>query len=149
MLNGALTLGTSDGANVEIHELVGDDNIYIFGEKSETVIDLYANNGYNAYSYYEREAIKPLVDFIVSDAVLAAGNPERLHRLHEELKNKDWFMTLLDLEDYISTKEGMLKDYENRDAWLEKVIVNIAKAGFFSSDRTIDQYNKEVWHLDN
>ena len=149
MLNGALTLGTSDGANVEIHELVGDENIYIFGEKSETVIDLYANNAYHSYSYYERDAIKPLVDFIVSDAVLAAGNPERLHRLHEELKNKDWFMTLLDLEDYIATKEGMLKDYENRDTWLEKVIVNIAKAGFFSSDRTIEQYNKEVWHLDN
>lgn len=148
MLNGALTLGTSDGANVEIHELVGDDNIYIFGEKSETVIDLYANNAYNSREFYKRGAIKPLVDFIVSDAVMAAGNPERLERLHNELINKDWFMTLLDLEDYIATKEGMLKDYENRDAWLEKVIVNIAKAGFFSSDRTIEQYNQDVWHLD-
>ena len=94
-----------------------------------------------------REAIKPLVDFIVSDAVLAAGNKERLERLYNELINKDWFMTLLDLEDYIKVKEQMLADYEDRDAWLDKVIVNISKAGFFSSDRTIAQYNEDIWHL--
>lgn len=147
MLNGALTLGTEDGANVEIHELVGDENIYVFGEDSQTVIDLYDNNGYVANDFYNRPAIKPLVDFIVSDEVRAHGDDERLFRLHNELINKDWFMTHLDLEDYIATKERMLKDYENRDSWLEKVIINIAKAGFFSSDRTIAQYNEEIWHL--
>ena len=147
MLNGALTLGTMDGANVEIAELVGEDNIYIFGEDSETVIDLYAKSAYKSADFYEREAIKPLVDFIVSDAVLAVGNEERLTRLHNELINKDWFMTLLDLEDYIKVKEKMLADYEDRDAWLDQVIVNIAKAGFFSSDRTIAQYNEDIWHL--
>ena len=148
MLNGALTLGTMDGANVEIAELVGDENIYIFGEDSETVIDLYAKSAYKSSEFYARQAIKPLVDFIVSDAVLAVGNKERLERLYNELINKDWFMTLLDLEDYIKVKEQMLADYENRDAWLDKVIVNIAKAGFFSADRTIAQYNDEVWHLE-
>ncbi|MFQ7478527.1 MAG: glycogen/starch/alpha-glucan phosphorylase, partial [Streptococcus sp.] len=147
MLNGALTLGTMDGANVEIAELVGRDNIYIFGEDSETVIDLYEKSAYKSADFYEREAIKPLVDFIISDAVLAVGNKERLTRLHKELINKDWFMTLLDLEDYIVTKERMLADYEDRDAWLDQVIVNIAKAGFFSSDRTIAQYNEDIWHL--
>ncbi|WP_426807211.1 glycogen/starch/alpha-glucan family phosphorylase [Streptococcus anginosus] len=147
MLNGALTLGTSDGANVEIHELVGDDNIYIFGEDSETVIDLYAKEAYKSSEFYARKAIKPLVDFIVSDDVLAVGKKERLERLYNELINKDWFMTLLDLEDYIETKERMFADYEDRDVWLEKVLVNIAKAGFFSADRTIAQYNDEIWHL--
>ena len=147
MLNGALTLGTLDGANVEIHELVGDDNIYIFGEDSETVIDLYAKEAYKSSEFYARKAIKPLVDFIVSDAVLAVGKKERLERLYNELINKDWFMTLLDLEDYIETKERMFADYEDRDVWLEKVLVNIAKAGFFSADRTIAQYNDEIWHL--
>ena len=147
MLNGALTLSTMDGANVEIAELVGRDNIYIFGEDSETVIDLYEKSAYKSADFYEREAIKPLVDFIISDAVLAVGNKERLTRLHKELINKDWFMTLLDLEDYIVTKERMLADYEDRDAWLDQVIVNIAKAGFFSSDRTIAQYNEDIWHL--
>ena len=147
MLNGALTLGTEDGANVEIHELVGDENIYVFGKDSETVIDLYANNGYVARDFYEQDAIKPLVDFIVSDQVLALGNKERLERLHNELIVKDWFMTLLDLEDYIKVKEEMLADYEDRSSWLEKVIVNIAKAGFFSSDRTIAQYNEDIWKL--
>ena len=147
MLNGALTLGTSDGANVEIHELVGDDNIYIFGEDSETVIDLYAKEAYKSSEFYARKAIKPLVDFIVSDAILAVGKKERLERLYNELINRDWFMTLLDLEDYIETKERMFADYEDRDVWLEKVLVNIAKAGFFSADRTIAQYNDEIWHL--
>ena len=149
MLNGALTLGTMDGANVEIAELVGKDNIYIFGEDSETVIDLYAKAAYKSSEFYARPAIKPLVDFIISDAVLAVGKKERLERLYNELINKDWFMTLLDLEDYIKVKEQMLADYEDRDAWLDKVIVNIAKAGFFSADRTIQQYNDEVWHLEN
>ena len=149
MLNGALTLGTMDGANVEIAELVGEDNIYIFGEDSETVIDLYAKSAYKSSEYYAREAIKPLVDFIVSDEVLTVGKAERLERLYNELISKDWFMTLLDLEDYIQVKERMLADYEDRDAWMDKVIVNIAKAGFFSSDRTIAQYEEEVWHLNS
>ena len=149
MLNGALTLGTMDGANVEIAELVGEDNIYIFGEDSETVIDLYAKSAYKSSEYYAREAIKPLVDFIVSDEVLAVGKAERLERLYNELISKDWFMTLLDLEDYIQVKERMLADYEDRDAWMDKVIVNIAKAGFFSSDRTIAQYEEDVWHLNS
>ena len=147
MLNGALTLGTMDGANVEIAELVGQDNIYIFGEDSETVIDLYAKEAYKSSEFYARQTIKPLVDFIVSDAVLAVGKKERLERLYNELIHKDWFMTLLDLEDYIKTKERMFKDYEDRDVWLEKVLINIAKAGFFSADRTIAQYNDEIWHL--
>ncbi|MGZ7268944.1 glycogen/starch/alpha-glucan phosphorylase, partial [Streptococcus pyogenes] len=121
---GALTLGTDDGANVEIHELVGSENIYIFGKDSQTVIDLYATESYVAHSFYEQEGIKPLVDFIVSSDLLALGNHERLYRLHNELIVKDWFMTLLDLEDYIATKEKMLADYEDRDAWLDKVIVN-------------------------
>lgn len=149
MLNGALTLGTDDGANVEIHELVGDENIYIFGQDSQTVIDHYANGTYHPYSFYERETIRPLVDFITSDTVRHAGGiDERLWRLQDNLKHNDHFMTLLDLEDYIQTKERMLADYEDRSAWLDKVIVNIAKAGFFSSDRTIEQYNDEIWHLE-
>ncbi|WP_303973528.1 glycogen/starch/alpha-glucan phosphorylase [Streptococcus merionis] len=148
MLNGALTLGTEDGANVEIHELVGSENIYIFGEDSQTVIDTYANKSYVSRDFYERPNIKPLIDFIVSDEVRQYGNDERLFRLHNELINKDWFMTLLDLESYIDMKEKMLKDYEDRDAWLDKVIVNIAKAGFFSSDRTIAEYNRDIWKLE-
>ncbi len=148
MLNGALTLGTDDGANVEIHELVGDDNIYIFGEDSQSVIDLYAKGDYVAEQFYKRPAIKPLIDFITNEQLRHYGNDERLYRLHHELINKDWFMTLLDLEDYIKVKEQMLADYDNRDVWLDKVIVNIAKAGFFSSDRTISDYNRDIWHLE-
>ena len=147
MLNGALTLGTLDGANVEIHELVGDENIYVFGEDSDTVIKHYGNSDYHSYSYYEREAIRPLVDFIVSDALVTLGNRERLERLFNELRNKDWFMTLLDLEDYIQTKERMLVDYHDRENWIAKVITNIAMAGFFSSDRTIEDYNRDIWKL--
>lgn len=148
MLNGALTIGTDDGANVEIHELVGDDNIYIFGQDSQTVIDHYAHGSYHPYSFYEKESIRPLIDFITSDLVRQAGGiDERLWRLQDNLKHNDHFMTLLDLEEYIATKERMLADYEDRDAWLEKVVVNIAKAGFFSSDRTIEQYNEDIWHL--
>ena len=147
MLNGALTLGTLDGANVEIHELVGDENIYVFGEDSDTVIKHYENSDYHSYSYYEREVIRPLVDFIVSDALVSLGNRERLERLFNELRNKDWFMTLLDLEDYIQTKERMLVDYHDRENWIAKVITNIAMAGFFSSDRTIADYNRDIWKL--
>ncbi|MCR1950382.1 glycogen/starch/alpha-glucan family phosphorylase [Clostridium sp. DSM 100503] len=147
MLNGALTLGTEDGANVEIHELVGDDNIYIFGECSEAVIEHYKKADYVSKKYYEKPAIKELVDFIVSDKMIAVGDEENLTRLHKELINKDWFMTLLDLEEYIKTKEIVFKDYEDRETWNRKVLVNISKAGFFSSDRTIEQYNNEIWKL--
>ena len=147
MLNGALTLGTLDGANVEIHELVGDENIYVFGEDSDTVIKHYENGDYHSYSYYEREAIRPIVDFVVSDELISLGNRERLERLFNELRNKDWFMTLLDLEDYIQTKERMLVDYQDRENWIAKVITNIAMAGFFSSDRTIADYNRDIWKL--
>ncbi|WP_294392484.1 glycogen/starch/alpha-glucan phosphorylase [uncultured Clostridium sp.] len=147
MLNGALTLGTEDGANVEIHQLVGDDNIYIFGESSEEVIEHYKNEDYVAKEYYEKENIKKLVDFITSDEMLKVGDKENLTRLHDELINKDWFMTLLDIEDYIKTKDRVFKDYEDREAWNKKVLINISKAGFFSSDRTIAQYNEDIWHL--
>lgn len=148
MLNGAVTLGTSDGANVEINELVGDDNIYIFGEKSEQVIEHYAKADYVSKDYYEKSpVIKETVDFIVSREAVAAGSEEHLKRLHDELLNKDWFMTLLDLEDYIATKDRMLADYENRDKWKRMMLHNIAKAGFFSSDRTIAEYNRDIWKL--
>ena len=147
MLNGALTLGTEDGANVEIHQLVGDDNIYIFGESSETVIEHYKNADYVSKKFYEKPEIKKLVDFLVSDEMLKVGDKENLTRLQQELINKDWFMTLLDLEDYIKTRDVVLKDYEDRDAWNKKVLINISKAGFFSSDRTIAQYNEDIWKL--
>ncbi|HFI0091267.1 TPA: glycogen/starch/alpha-glucan family phosphorylase [Streptococcus suis] len=147
MLNGALTLGTMDGANVEIAELVGMDNIYIFGKDSDTIIDLYDKAGYVSADYYNGDAnIKRAVDFIVSDEVLALGNEERLGRLHHELISKDWFMTLIDLAEYIEVKEQVFADYEDQDSWNKKVVHNIAKAGFFSSDRTIEQYNQDIWH---
>ncbi len=148
MLNGAVTLGTSDGANVEIHELVGDDNIYIFGEKSDAVIEHYAKKDYVAKEYYEKSpVIKAAVDFIVSEEALAVGHEENLTRLHKELLNKDWFMTLLDLEDYIAVKDKAFADYEDREKWKRMMLVNIAKAGFFSSDRTIAEYNRDIWRL--
>jgi len=148
MLNGAVTLGTSDGANVEINELVGDDNIYIFGQKSDVVIEHYAKADYVSKDFYENsEVIKEAVDFIVSDEMLKIGSSENLKRLYNELLNKDWFMTLLDLEDYIATKDRMLKDYEDRQKWKKMMLVNIAKAGFFSSDRTIAEYNRDIWKL--
>ena len=147
MLNGALTLGTMDGANVEIHELVGDENIYTFGKSSEYVINLYNTGEYNSNAFYQRDTIKPIIDFIVSDEMLALGDSTRLNRLYNDIISKDWFMALLDLEDYIETKEKMLAEYEDHTAWTQKTIVNIAKAGFFSSDRTINQYNEEIWHL--
>ena len=147
MLNGALTLGTMDGANVEIAELVGSENIYIFGKDSDTIIDLYDKAGYVSADYYNGdENIKRAVDFIVSDEVKTLGNEERLARLHHELISKDWFMTLIDLAEYIEVKEQVFADYEDQDSWNKKVVHNIAKAGFFSSDRTIAQYNEDIWH---
>lgn len=148
MLNGAVTLGTSDGANVEIHELVGDDNIYIFGEKSEQIIEHYEKADYVSKDYYKKsKVIKEAVDFIVSKEALKVGHKENLERLYNELLNKDWFMTLLDLEDYIATKDKMFKDYEDSQKWKKMMLVNIAKAGFFSSDRTIEEYNRDIWKL--
>ncbi|MGQ7321025.1 glycogen/starch/alpha-glucan family phosphorylase [Streptococcus suis] len=147
MLNGALTLGTMDGANVEIAELAGMDNIYTFGKDSDTIIDLYDKAGYVSADYYNGDAnIKRAVDFIVSDEIKALGNEERLGRLHHELISKDWFMTLIDLAEYIEVKEQVFADYEDQDSWNKKVVHNIAKAGFFSSDRTIEQYNEDIWH---
>ncbi len=148
MLNGAVTLGTRDGANVEIHDLVGADNIYIFGKDSDTVIRHYENADYVSRDYYQKSpVIREAVDFIVSDQALAAGHKENLQRLYQELLNKDWFMTLLDLEDYIKVKDRMLEDYEDRKRWKRMMLVNIAKAGFFSSDRTIEEYNRDIWKL--
>lgn len=149
MLNGAVTLGTMDGANVEIAELVGKDNIYIFGENSETVIEHYKNEDYCSRDYYEEnEDIKEAVDFITGPELMKIGQKKNLERLSKELLNKDWFMTLLDFEDYVKVKEQAYKDFEDRDAWMRKMLVNISKAGFFSSDRTIAQYNKDVWKLE-
>lgn len=146
MLNGALTLGTMDGANVEIADLVGKDNIYIFGEDSKTVIDRYAQGSYVSRDYYEKDtALKEAVDFIVGREMMAVGDEEHLTRLYNELLNKDWFMTFPDFEDYIATREKAYHDYNDRMAWAEKMLVNIAKAGFFSSDRTIEQYDQEIW----
>ena len=148
MLNGAVTLGTEDGANVEIRDLVGDDNIYIFGEKSDTVIRLYEKSGYNSRKIYEEDAlIHELVDFIISPEIKALGREENLNRLHHELISKDWFMTLLDEREYIETKERVYADYEDRTKWNRMCLHNIAKAGFFSSDRTIAEYNHDIWHL--
>lgn len=148
MLNGAVTLGTSDGANVEINELVGDDNIYIFGAKSEEVIEHYAKADYVSKDYYKKSpVIKEAVDFIVGKQALAVGHKENLERLYKELLNKDWFMTLLDLEAYIKEKDKAFADYEDRNKWKKMMLVNIAKAGFFSSDRTIAEYNRDIWKL--
>ena len=148
MLNGAVTLGTMDGANVEIAELVGKDNIYTFGATSDEVIAHYEKCDYNAKKLYETDAlIKKCVDFIISDAMLQAGDSHSLNRLYNEIVGKDWFMALLDLRSYIETKEKALTDYDDRYAWAEKMLVNIANAGFFSSDRTIKQYNEDIWHL--
>ena len=148
MANGAVTLGTADGANVEIHELVGDDNIYIFGKDSETVIEHYEKADYVSRDYYEKSpVIKEAVDFIVGKEALACGHKENLERLYKELLNKDWFMTLLDLEEYIAVKDRMLEDYRDRAKWKRMMLTNIAKAGYFSSDRTIREYNEEIWKL--
>ncbi len=148
MLNGAITLGTMDGANVEIAELVGKDNIYTFGESSEQVIEHYAKSDYVAANYYINDAdIREYVNFIISPEIMKIGNPYVLLRLHAELIQKDWFMTLLDVKDYIRVKETALKDYADRKTWAKKMLINIANAGFFSSDRTIEEYNRDIWHL--
>ena len=148
MLNGAVTLGTSDGANVEIDELVGRENIYIFGQDSDTVIAHYDKADYVSKDYYKKSpVIKEAVDFIVSKELLAVGDKVNLERLYNELLNKDWFMTLLDLEDYIKTKDQAFADYAKKEEWKKKMLVNIAMAGFFSSDRTIKQYNDDIWKL--
>ena len=149
MLNGAVAIGTMDGANVEMHQLVGDDNIYIFGESSDEVIEHYAKADYVSRKYYDNDAdIKRAIDFIVSDEMKAIGNAENLERLFNELINKDWFMTLPDFESYRAKKDEMLAEYEDRKAWAKMMLTNISKAGFFSSDRTIEQYNKDIWKLD-
>ena len=148
MLNGAVTLGTMDGANVEISDLVGKENIYIFGESSDDVIKHYEKMDYNSRAIYESDAdIKRYVDFIVSEPMLKLGKEEHLRNFYNELLNKDWFMTLLDLKDYIKVKDQVFADYEGRNSWAKKMLVNIGEAGFFSSDRTIAQYNKDIWHL--
>lgn len=148
MLNGAVTIGTEDGANVEIHELVGDDNIYIFGEDSDTVIARYDRGDYCSRQYYETNAdLRQAVDFIMSDTMRKVGKKKSLKRLYNELLNKDWFMTFPDFDEYVATKEQAYEDYMDRQAWAKKMLVNIAKAGFFSSDRTIAQYNEEIWKL--
>ncbi len=148
MLNGAVTLGTDDGANVEIHQLVGKDNIYIFGKDSDTVIKHYEKADYKSKDYYKKSSvIKEAVDFIISKQAMKYGHKENLERLYQELLNKDWFMTLLDLEDYIATKDRAFADYEDKQKWKKMMLVNIAKAGFFSSDRTIEEYNRDIWKL--
>ena len=148
MLNGAVTIGTNDGANVEIRELVDDDNIYVFGKDSDTVIKLYAKSAYVSKDYYKNSSvIKQAVDYITSKEMLKVGHEENLNRLQNELLNKDWFMTLLDLEEYIAIKDKAFADYEDRNNWNRKMLVNIAKAGFFSSDRTIEEYNRDIWKL--
>ena len=150
MLNGAVTLGTADGANVEIRQLVGDDNIYIFGADSDTVIKHYEAADYVSKKYYEGSpVIKEAVDFITGEQALACGHRENLERLKKELVNKDWFMTLLDLEEYIKVKDKVFADYEDRRKWNAMSLVNIAKSGFFSSDRTIEDYNRDIWKLRN
>ena len=148
MLNGAITLGTEDGANVEIHKLVGDDNIYIFGSFSDEVVKRYKENSYNPKNYYEKNKdIKNAVDFITSGIMLKTGNEERLKRLKNELTNKDWFMTFPDFEDYIRVKEKAFEEFLDREKWTKKMLINISHAGYFSSDRTIKEYNKDIWHL--
>ena len=148
MLNGAVTLGTMDGANVEIHDLVGKDNIFIFGKSSDEVIKLYETSGYVSRKFYDDdEVIKSLVDFIISPELMQIGDPTNLGRLYKELINKDWFMTLLDIKEYIDVKEKMMAAYTDRMAWAKMMLVNTAKAGFFSSDRTIAEYNNDIWKL--
>ena len=148
MLNGAVTLGTEDGANVEIHQLVGDDNIYIFGDDSETVVERYKTESYVPKDYYTKnKAIKAAVDFIIGEDMMKLGDKVRLERLFKELTDKDWFMTFPDFDDYVKTREAAYSDYENSVEWAEKMLVNIAQAGYFSSDRTIAQYNEDIWKI--
>lgn len=147
MLNGALTIATLDGANVEIAERVGNENIYLFGRSSDEIVHLYETNGYNPQYYYNKRTIKPLVDFIVSDELLAVGDEANLFRLYNDMKNKDYFMTLIDLIEFIALKEKVYEDFEDEMKWQEKSLINIANAGYFSADRTIEEYNKDIWHL--
>ena len=148
-LNGAVTLGTMDGANVEIHDLVGEQNIYTFGKSSAEVMKLYAENSYCPAKIYDGDpVVEKLVDFIVDKKMIRLGDPVQLGRLYKELVGKDYFMTLLDLREYIDTKEQMLADYENRREWSRKSLVNIARAGYFSADRTIEGYNRDIWKLE-
>lgn len=148
MLNGGITLGTADGANVEIRSLVGDDNIYIFGESGDTVIKRYKNGDYDASKYYnENPSIKQAVDFITCPSLIAVGDKTRLERLRRELIEKDWFMTFPDFDDYVKTREKAYSDYKNRTEWAKKMLVNIAKSGYFSSDRTVKEYNRDIWKL--
>ena len=150
MLNGAVTLGTEDGANVEIHQLVGEDNIYIFGDDSETVINRYASGSYVARHYYENDKeIREAIDFITDERMLEVGSKEHLERLKNELINKDWFMTLPDFKAYVEAKEQAFADYNDRMAWAKKMLMNICKAGYFSSDRTIEEYNRDIWKLES
>ncbi|MEA4934627.1 MAG: glycogen/starch/alpha-glucan phosphorylase [Lawsonibacter sp.] len=148
MANGAITLGTMDGANVEIAQLVGPENIYTFGASSDQVIQMYAESSYRALDHYHRPQVERLVDFLVSPQMLAIGDPACLSTLWNDMKRKDWFMALLDVEEYITVKERAIGDYENRKAWAKKMLVNISKSGYFSSDRTVRQYNQDIWHLD-
>jgi starch phosphorylase len=148
MLNGALTVATLDGANVEIAQLVGNENIYTFGRSSDEIVHLYDVDGYNPRYYYNKAVIKPLVDFIVSDEMLALGDADNLNRLYNDIINKDYFMALIDLIEFIALKEKVYEDYEDTDTWQKKSLINIGKAGFFSADRTINEYNTDIWHLD-
>ena len=147
MANGAVTLGTLDGANVEIARLVGEGNIYLFGRSADEVIALYRNNAYRSSDYWQKPELERLVDFILSPELLAIGDAGCLSRLYKDFIAKDYFMALLDLEDYIAVKERCLAEYEDRAAWSRKMLVNIARSGFFSSDRTIMEYNRDIWHL--
>ena len=147
MANGAVTLGTMDGANVEIARLVGEENLYVFGRSSDEVIRLYQENGYRSSDYWQKPELEPLVDFILSPRMLEIGQSESLVRVYKDFLTKDYFMALLDLEDYIRVKEQCLRDYEDREAWSRKMLVNIARSGYFSSDRTIREYDRDIWHL--
>ena len=147
MLNGAVTLGTLDGANVEIAQLVGPDNIYTFGASSDQVIAMYANHGYHVEEYYNRPWVKELVDFIISPTLLSLGDESALRHLWGDMKGKDWFMALLDVEEYAAVRDRAIADYGDRTAWARKMLVNTAKCGYFSSDRTIQQYADEIWHI--
>ena len=150
MLNGAVTLGTEDGANVEIHQFVGDENIYIFGAESDAVIEHYEKADYKPSDYYKKNPkVQEALDFITGPQMLKVGEKENLERLSKELKKKDWFMTFLDLESYIETKDRAMEDYRDREAWAKKMLYNISNAGFFSSDRTIYEYNRDIWKLED
>ncbi|MBR3844699.1 MAG: glycogen/starch/alpha-glucan phosphorylase, partial [Clostridia bacterium] len=149
MVNGGVTLGTEDGANVEIHQLVGDENIYVFGMNSQQVLKRYEEGDYDPHIYYQKQpALQQAVDFLTHPAMTSLGQKEKLQRLQKELLTKDWFMTFPDFQDYCHTKDRMLSHYENSLEWAKKMLVNIAKSGYFSSDRTIREYNRDIWKLE-